>query len=210
MSNTGAHFDRPVRAQLGSGDFEFGVTAIERLCRTHRSAIGRCRFAGKARQRLLYGLEFSQWPAELLAFIGIGDRQGQRRVQSARNLTGAGKGHCQLGVCYCCPLHDELRQVDAKGVIAGQAKDCQRIEPGAAEAALRFGNQKVWQSELFQPSNVTLDSGCRTHSREKRIDHFSQHAARVTHLRPNPRAIIPRMISRVPPRSEKLGLTCSR
>ena len=44
----------------------------------------------------------------------------------------------------------------------------------AAEAALRFWNQKVWQPELFKARNVTLDNGCRAHSCEKRIENVTQ------------------------------------
>ena len=83
MGDRRAHLHRAVGAQFRCGNFEPGIPALKRLCRTDGCAIRGSRLAGESGERLLHGLELAERPAELLPLVDIADRQRERRIERA-------------------------------------------------------------------------------------------------------------------------------
>ena len=89
MSDRRAHLHRAVGAQFRCGNFEPGIPALKRLCRTDGCAIRGSRLAGESGERLLHGLELAERPAELSPLVDIADRQRERRIERAGDLRRA-------------------------------------------------------------------------------------------------------------------------
>ena len=86
---------------------------------------------------------------------------------------------------------------------AHRTQNDERIFPAAAEASFALGQHDVGQARI-----VPLLAGGFFVRGEVRKDFFGgvgQQGAQLVHLSPNSRAMMPRKISRVPPRSEKDG-----
>ena len=186
------------------------LAAVERLRSPHGRAIRGGRLAGKTGEVLLDRLEFSQRATELLAFVDVSDGQRERRIERTGYLAGAGECHCEITLDRLGARHDQRGQVDAERVVSRKAEHGQRVEPIAAEAALSLGNKQQGKPQFIDPRAVDFLGCVGTEFGEQGVGHFGQHAPAFIHRSPSPRAMMPFTISRVPPRSEKLGLTCRR
>ncbi len=164
MGDRRAHLHRAVGAQFRCGNFEPGIPALKRLCRTDGCAIRGSRLAGESGERLLHGLELAERPAELLPLVDIADRQRERRIERAGDLRRARERHqgeVRFGAFPGRLGNDHSGQVDGQGVVAGEAENGQRVHPVTAETAIGFGHQQRGQAQLFEPGPVTVHRGIR-------------------------------------------------
>ena len=139
-------------------------------------------------------------------------RLGQRRCQHYRPVGRYNPGAGQQGTRDHRIGHRQRQRMRAQCL--DQRRDLAQRQPCTART---FGHQGVEIAGFNQALPQGVDRpACfeRAHRVERRhgiectherIDQIAVHPA---HRKPIPRAIIPRRISRVPPRSEKLGATC--
>src|SRR5207244_10660699 len=114
---------------------------------------------------------------------------------------------------------DRLGERQRDRVAAGRAHDDVGITPRAAGAALRFGEQRQRQAILLDrlPEAVGplallggLEDVFRHEIGEETCDNVTEDGPQLVHRSPSPLAMMPRRISRVPPRSENDGARCMR
>ena len=91
---------------------------------------------------------------------------------------------------------------------ASLAHDSEEVGPVTAKAARRLVQEEDAKARFVDGLPNLVEPGVGA-VREYSVRRFEQHALDVTHLNPSPLAMIPRMISRVPPRSENDGEVCS-
>src|SRR5207244_6712632 len=114
---------------------------------------------------------------------------------------------------------DRLGQRQRDRVTPSGAHHYIGVGPRPAGAALRFRNDRQGQAVLLDrpPQGLRplallrgLDEVLGHAVREQTRDDVAEDRPQLVHRRPSPRAMMPRRISRVPPRSENDGARCTR
>jgi hypothetical protein len=99
-----------------------------------------------------------------------------------------------------------------QGMESGQARHREQVLAVAAEAARRLGHKQTGEGRIVHraPQFVEGSAVAAGEVGEQPVGHLGDQGKALAHLSPSPLAMMPRRISRVPPRREKDGETCSK
>ena len=175
---------------------------------------------------MLDRLELADLAPELLAGGGVVRCHGLQGVDGTGHLCGVDSGaqgagddrvpspcrqhrlgvRAVQGLGVCKPGQDRRQDSGCPGTPADlkrQGKQARQVQPGTA---LRLWAQQIEEagSDQFRPG---IDAKAVQQPPPGIQEEIFAHGP---HLRPRPRAMMPRRISRVPPRREKVGLMPAR